>query len=69
MNPKIPDEKFVRAVGSEWTSPAGVADSLDCSVSAARSRLGFLFQHGQLDRIKSPMQIAGRKCYLYRVKS
>lgn len=69
MNARIPDENFLRAVGSEWTSPAGVADSLGCSVSAARSRLGFLFQRGQLERIKSPMQIAGRKSYLYRGKS
>lgn len=68
MNPRIPDQTYLDAVGDEWTSPAGVADTIKRSTSAARYRLGQLYMQGKLHRIKNPEQFCGRRSYLYKVK-
>jgi predicted transcriptional regulator len=66
MNPKIPDDEYLQAVGDEWTSAAGVADTIGRSVSACKRRLAQLHEEGRLERMKSPEQIVGRKAWLYR---
>lgn len=66
MNPKIPDDEYLQAVGDEWTSAAGVADTIGRSVSAAKRRLAQLHEEGRLERMKSDEQTVGRKAWLYR---